>query len=233
ITTPSTEGLEPLTTTTTTLAPTTTTTTTTTLPPTTTTTTTTLPPTTTTTTTTIPPNPKIFMALTPPDEGGTYTNDSTPLNRGNILELVWSTDSADTQKYNGATEGVPLYSNTTLRFNWVVTGTSTAYFIITDVTGLTGIVSGTTGSSMTYDLNLNAGDNRGYVHFSCENSGATLSEFNVIIENVPDPIQELGLISESSDVKYVLKQDMPLIGPTTYGYLNITSNNIKMVHGVS
>ena len=225
ITTPAIEEFEPITTTTST------TTTTTTLPPTTTTTTTsTTTSTTTTTTTTIPPNPKIFMSLQQPDEPGTYTNDLTPLGPGQPLELMWSTDSSSNQKFNEAIGGTPLYTDVTVRFNWISSGAS--YFEVYGTTGVTGMPLGTI-SNATFDVVLKTGDNRGYVRFDVQNSGVTLTGYEVNANNIPDPTVEFGLISDSTDVRYVLKEDMPLIGPTPYGYIEFDVSGTRMINAVS
>jgi len=172
------------------------------------------------------------MSFSPVLEVATYTNTDDSAGNGDEYELLWSTDSGNTQKYDLAINGAPLLYDTSLNINWESSGSS--YFELTTYTGLTtGATGATILSNGTLNIDLSSGDKRGYIRFTVNNSGVTSAGFIINVNNAPDPVQAMGTTGDTSDNRYILK-NLNFVNPpnpTDYGYteLSPTGTTIFMV----
>jgi hypothetical protein len=166
------------------------------------------------------------MSLTPTFEGGTYTNRSTKITSGDNMELLWTTDSGNTQ--NQGSIGPVLNSSKPIKINFLPIGQ--VAFETTNAVGVSGMTIDT-GITGNYTVTIPAGFNEGYIQFTVTNtsSGTEDGAYTITVDNDPDPTQLLGEISDSSDTEYVLKTTPP----TTYGYDIISSTTILIDQLVS
>ena len=193
------------------------------------------PTTTTTTTTTLAPNPPLFVAITTAG----VTNTNTPYgNPANDLRIFITTDSAFTQEPDNSpfqSESFASQLSQPVTISLSIFGTNNGQRV-TSVGGVNGspqnvITSNSWNSSINQSgIILPVGFRYGFIEFGVRTTLTSPDDFTVIVSSSESVFGNAFSLSETenaaTDDEYQLK------GANTYGYTNITNNNVTIVKAV-